>query len=174
MLTNSFIMINSLHLMSYLKKMAQSRFTWMRNIATNPSQRGDREYLLPWPKYGIYYLMTDRLDNRNLKFFKKNSVKAQFKAINERISEWAYFLNLVNQFQLYLHFSVPKRGFLWTRVKGKLYTWSSTKNRTFDGFFCSPLGINPHNFVKNHPIFKNKGLFYAKFCRALQEIFFML
>ena len=174
MLTNSFIMINSLHLMSYLKKMAQSRFTWMRNIATNPSQRRDREYLLPWPKYGIYYLMTDRLDNRNLKFFKKNSVKAQFKAINERISEWAYFLNLVNQFQIYLHFSVPKRGFLWTRVKGKLYTWSSTKNRTFDGFFCSPLGINPHNFVKNHPIFKNKGLFYAKFCRALQEIFFML
>ena len=174
MLTNSFIMINSLHLMSYLKKMAQSRFTWMRNIATNPSQRGDREYLLPWPKYGIYSLMTDRLDNRNLMFFKKNSVKAQFKAINERISEWAYFLNLVNQFQIYLHFSVPKRGFLWTRVKGKLYTWSSTKNRTFDGFFCSPLGINPHNFVNNHPIFKNKGLFYAKFCRALQEIFFML
>ena len=135
MLTNSFIMINSLHLMSYLKKMAQSRFTWMRNIATNPSQRGDREYLLPWPKYGIYYLMTDRLDNRNLTFFKKNSVKAQFKAINERISEQAYFLNLDKQFQIYLHFSVPKRGFLWTRVKGKLYTWSSTKNRTFDGFF---------------------------------------
>ena len=34
--------------------------------------------------------------------------------------------------------------------------------------------INPHNFVKNHPIFKNKGLFYAKFCQDLQEIFFIL
>ena len=66
--------------------------------------------------------MTDRLDNRNLKLFKKNSVIAQFKAINERISEWAYFLNLDKQFRIYLHFSVPERGFLWTRVKGKLYT----------------------------------------------------
>ena len=32
-----------------------------------------------------------RLDNRNLKFFKKYSIIAQFKALNERISEWAYF-----------------------------------------------------------------------------------
>ena len=38
--------------------------------------------------------------------------------------------------------------------------------------FGSPLAINP-NFAKN-PIFKNKGLFYAKFCQDLQEIFFML
>ena len=29
---------------------------------------------------------------------------------------------------------------------------------------CCPLGINPYNFVKNHPILKNKGSFYAKFC----------
>ena len=58
--------------------------------------------------------------------------------------------------------------------KGELHTWNGTKNRTFDGFFCSPMGINPHDFVKDHPIFKNKGLFYAKFGRVLQEIFFML
>ena len=36
------------------------------------------------------------------------------------------------------------------------------------------MGINPQNFVKDHPIFKNKGLFYANFGLVLQEIFFML
>ena len=33
------------------------------------------------------------MDNINLKFFKKYSIIAYFKAFNERISEWAYFLN---------------------------------------------------------------------------------
>ena len=47
-------------------------------------------------------------------------------------------------------------GLLWARVKGDLYACSDAKNRIFDGFFSS-LGINSHNFVKNHPIFKNKG-----------------
>ena len=87
-----------------------------------------------------------RLDNRNFKLFKKNLITAQFKALNEnlitaqfkalngRISEWAYFLNLDKQFQRYLHFSVPKKEVLWTRVKGELHTWSGTKNRTFDDF----------------------------------------
>ena len=51
-----------------------------------------------------------RLDNKNLKFFKKNSIIAQFKTPTVRISELAYFLNLGNQFQWYLHFSVPKKG----------------------------------------------------------------
>ena len=50
------------------------------------------------------------LDNRNLKFFKKNSIIAQFKVRNERISEWTYFLNLDKRFQRYLHFSVSKTG----------------------------------------------------------------
>ena len=40
-------------------------------------------------------------------------------------------------------------------------------------FFCSFLGINLHNFVKNYPIFKNNSLFYANFYRVLQEILFM-
>ena len=40
--------------------------------------------------------------------------------------------------------------------------------------FRSFLWINPHNFVKNHPIFKNKGLFYAKLHRVLLEILFTL
>ena len=40
-------------------------------------------------------------------------------------------------------------------------------------FFCSFLEINPHNFVKDYSIFKNKGLFYENIFRALQEIRFM-
>ena len=46
-----------------------------------------------------------------------------------------------------------------TRVKGKLHTWSGTKNKTFAGLF---VGINPNNFVKNYPFFKTNGLFYGK------------
>ena len=48
-------------------------------------------------------------NNRNLKFLKKNSIIAQFKAFNGRISEWAYSFNLDKQFQRYLDF-VPKKG----------------------------------------------------------------
>ena len=32
------------------------------------------------------------------------------KALNERISEWAYFLNLTKRFRRYLNFSAPKKG----------------------------------------------------------------
>ena len=71
-------------------------------------------------------------NNRNLKFFKKSSIIAQFKAlINERISEWAHFLNLGKWFHIYLHFSVPKKGFLWIRVKRELHTWSGTQVQNF-------------------------------------------
>ena len=40
----------------------------------------------------------------------KYSIIAHFKALNEKISEWAYFLNLDKQFQRYSHFSPPKKG----------------------------------------------------------------
>ena len=65
-------------------------------------------------------------------------------------------------------FQSSKRGFLWSRVKGV-----APKTELLM-VFCSPLGINAHKFVKNQPIFKNKGLFFTKFCLVLQEIFFML
>ena len=51
-----------------------------------------------------------RLDNENLKFFRKCSIMAQCKALDERISEWAYFLNFNKRFQRYSHFSAPKKG----------------------------------------------------------------
>ena len=49
--------------------------------------------------------------SHGIKKKKKNSIIAQFKALNERIPEWAYFLNLDKRFQRYLHFSV-RRGVL--------------------------------------------------------------
>ena len=44
------------------------------------------------------------MENKSLKFFKKNLVIAQFKALNERISECDNFLKLEP------HFSVPKKS----------------------------------------------------------------
>ena len=35
---------------------------------------------------------------------------AQFKTLNERISERAYFLNLDKRFQKYLNFNASKKG----------------------------------------------------------------
>ena len=73
----------------------------------------------------VTLIMTlQRLDNRNLKFFKKYSIITQCKALNERISEWAYFLNLDGQFQRYLYFSAPKKGgFCEQELKGELHTY---------------------------------------------------
>lgn len=34
-------------------------------------------------------------------------------------------------------------------------------------FICNFVEGNSHNYIKNHPIFENKSLFYAKFCGAL-------
>lgn len=34
--------------------------------------------------------------------------------------------------------------------------------------FCNFLGINPHNFAKNHLILKSKGWFHAKFLEFLE------
>ena len=72
------------------------------NNKQHGTSRGDQERIM-WNFQG-------RLGNRNFKSFKKNSVIAKFKAINERTSEWACSLNLDKQFQRYFHFSVPKKG----------------------------------------------------------------
>ena len=68
-------------------------------------------------------------------------------------------------------FSCSKKGdFCGQKFKGTLQEWYQ---KQFFMLFCSFLDINPHNFVKNHPIFKNKCLFYAKFYRVLKEILFI-
>ena len=54
-----------------------------------------------------FFLVSGRLDNRNLKFSKKNSIVPQFKALNERMSEST---NLDKRFQRYLYFSIPKKA----------------------------------------------------------------
>ena len=73
------------------------------------------------------------MDNINFKFFKKYSIIAYFKALNERISEWAYFSNLDKRFQIYSHFSAPKNGGFADK-SSPLYTLNATKNLIFDVF----------------------------------------
>ena len=59
-------------------------------------------------------------------------------------------------------FEYPKKGgFCWQELKGNFILGVAPK-QNFWWFFCSPLGINPNNFVKNYPFFKTKGLFYGK------------
>ena len=40
-------------------------------------------------------------------------------------------------------------------------------------FCCCPLGINPHNFVKNHPILKIKAHFMQNFVGFHRKIFYV-
>ena len=63
-----------------------------------------------------YIIAIARLDNKNLKFFKRYSIIALFKALNERISEWAYFFR-----DIYI-LVLQNRGLFQTRIKGELHT----------------------------------------------------
>ena len=87
------------------------------------------------------------------------------KALNERISEWAYFLNWTRRFQRYLNLSAFFRQDL---KQGTYISEMALKNNICDVFF-NFLEINIHNFVKNDPKFQNKGLFHAKFYGAWHE-----
>ena len=70
-----------------------------------------------------------------MKFFRKYLIIAQCKALDERISEWTYFLNFDKQFQRYPHFSAPKKGGFVTRVRGELHSRDGTENIIFYVFF---------------------------------------
>ena len=58
-----------------------------------------------------------------------------------------------------------KGGFCGQELKGNFILGVAPKTEFLMAFFCSPLVINPHNFVKNHPIFKNKELFMQNFVK---------
>ena len=45
-----------------------------------------------------------------LKLYQNYLIFHHSEALNERISEWAYFLNLAKQFRSYLNFSTPENG----------------------------------------------------------------
>ena len=64
-------------------------------------------------------------------FFKIIWFLNHFKALDERISAWVYFLNLVKRFWRYLNFSAPKKSFLGQN----LHIWNGNKKNIFDGFF---------------------------------------
>ena len=105
-------------------------------------------------------------------FFKIIWFLHHLKVLNERISEWAYFLNLTKRFRRCFNFSAPKKGVFSDKTLGNLHIWNGTKKKNFDGLFYHFLGKNTHNFVKSDVKFENKCLFYAKFYEAWHEKFF--
>ena len=79
-------------------------------------------------------------------------------SLNERISEWAHFLNLAKRFRRYSNFSAPENEFFFRQdLEGTYLSEMATKRRFLKGYFCNFLGINTHNFVKNDPKFENKN-----------------
>ena len=56
------------------------------------------------------------------------------KALNERISEWAHFLNLAKRFWRYLNFSTPKNGGFFRQALEGSYISNGTKKKIFKEF----------------------------------------
>ena len=110
----------------------------------------------------------DREVSQIWNFFKIIWFLHHLKALNERISKWAYFLNLTKRFRSVCQ----KRGFFQARLRGNLHIWNGTKKKNFDGLFYHFLGKNTHNFVKSDVKFENKCLFHAKFYEAWHEKIF--
>ena len=63
--------------------------------------------------------------SQNWNFFKNIWFLHHLKALNKRISEWAYFLNLTRWFQRYLNFSASKRVFLTVCYYKVMYEFQS-------------------------------------------------
>ena len=59
-----------------------------------------------WGIVGIYSEVS-----QNWNFVKITWFLHHLKALNERISEWAHFLNFAKRFRWYLNISAPKNGF---------------------------------------------------------------
>ena len=85
--------------------------------------------------------------SQNWNFFKSILFLNHLKALDERISAWVYFLNLVKWFWRYLNFSAPKKGVFWT----KLHIWNSNKNNIFDGIFCNFLEVLSKKICQKWP-----------------------
>ena len=111
---------------------------------------------------------------QNWNFIKIALLLHHLKALNERISEWAHFLNLAKWFRRYLNFRAPKNGVFSDKPQREVTYLKWHQKEDFWRAFCNLLGINTHNFVQNGPKFENKSLFYAEFCGAWYEKFFRL
>ena len=113
-----------------------------------------KNHLLNFVSTQIFYkcselkLNKNREVSQNWNFIKINWCLHHLKALNERISEWAHFLNVAKWFWRFLNFSAPKNwGFFRQDLEGTYLKWHQKDN--FWRFFCNFLGTNSHNFVKN-------------------------
>ena len=60
-------------------------------------------------------------------------------------------------------FQCSKKGVCFRQdLEGTYKSRMEPKNSISDGFFCSFLGLNPHNFAKNYPNIENKKLVLFK------------
>ena len=139
-----------------LKRMVTVALLWSLVFASH--QNLDHDTI------AVLNLARSRGVSQNWNFLKHNWSADHLKALNEKISEWAHFLNLTKRFWRYLTFSAQKK-----RRKDPQKTCISrmAPKRVFlIDFFCNSLGLNPHNFAKIFPNIENKDLFYAKFYGA--------
>ena len=139
-----------------LKRMVTVALLWSLVFASH--QNLDHDTI------AVLNLARSREVSQNWNFLKHNWSADHLKALNEKISEWAHFLNLTKRFWRYLTFSAQKK-----RRKDLQKTCISrmAPKRVFlIDFFCNSLGLNPHNFAKIFPNIENKDLFYAKFYGA--------
>ena len=112
-------------------------------------QFSNEKNLMLWEEALIEsYFSQCREVNQNWNFIKIIWCLHHLKALNERISEWAHFLNVAKWFWRFLNFSAPKNwGFFRQDLEGTYLKWHQKDN--FWRFFCNFLGTNSHNFVKN-------------------------
>ena len=102
------------------------------------------------------------VDNKNLKFFKKQSIIAQCKALNERISEWAYFLNLDKRFQTNSHFCTPKKGVFVDKSSNKCLFYAKSYQVLKEILFI----WQKHNLWGMGP----KNNFWANWAQKTQQV----
>ena len=111
------------------------------------------------------------LDNRNLKFFKKYSTITHFKALNERISELSYFLNLDKRFQRYSDFRAPKKGFFcWQELKGNFILGMAPKHNLWC-LFVAFWGLTLITLSKIIQFQKIKAYFKQNFIEFYRKYF---
>ena len=122
-------------------------------------------WLFSW-NTSLYWLCTKIGKSAKIETFSKIfDFLHRLKALNERISEWAHFLNLAKGST-----DIWILGFFFTRQDlGTLHYLEWHQKKIFDGFFFNFLEINTHNFFINDPKFESKGLFHAKCYGAWHE-----
>ena len=108
-------------------------------------QFSNEKNLMLWEEALIEsYFSQCREVNQNWNFIKIIWCLHHFKALNERISEWAHFLIWQGNSGDIWNLVLQKTGIFLTRLRGKLHIWNGTKKKIFERFFLQFSG-NKHS-----------------------------